>query len=85
MTSSPGKSCSQHECVTFSCLSICRKNWESESGKKGDLFDVESMVGTGAGTDYEVLLTDAKKSLWDTFFAPKVPPRISTSAWALSS
>ena len=35
---------------------VCRKYWEEESGKKGDRLDVESMIGTGAGTEHEMLL-----------------------------
>ena len=47
---------------------VGRKYWESESGKRGDSFTVEAMIGTGAGTEYEVLIQDAK-DLWDAFFS----------------
>jgi hypothetical protein len=48
-----------------------RKHWESESGKMGDHFDVESMIGSGAGSSYEMLVGEAK-DLWDALLAPKV-------------
>lgn len=47
---------------------VGRKYWESESGKRGDSFTVEAMIGMGAGTEYEVLIQDAK-DLWDAFFS----------------
>ena len=47
---------------------VGRKYWESESGKRGDSFNVEAMIGMGAGTEYEVLIQDAK-DLWDAFFS----------------
>jgi hypothetical protein len=37
----------------------------------GEKFDVESMIGSGAGTNYETLVADAKDK-WDVLLAPKV-------------
>ena len=51
-------------------LSVCcgvRKHWEDESGKKGDRFTVENMVGTGPGTDHEMLIKRATV-VYDTLF-----------------
>ena len=48
------------------CFAV-RKHWEDESGKKGDRFTVESMIGTGPGTDHDLLLKRATV-LYDTLF-----------------
>ena len=49
-----------------------RKYWEEESGKKGDRFSVEDMVGTHAGSDHEMLV---KRSIvmYDTLFGNSKP------------
>ncbi len=47
---------------------LVRKYWEEESGKKGDKFDVEGMVGTHWGTEHEMLLKRAHV-LYDMLFA----------------
>ena len=53
---------------------VTRKYWEEESGKKGDRFDVESMVGTGHGSEHEMLLKRAQV-LYDTLFWKTGAPR----------
>ena len=37
----------------------------------GEKFDVESMIGSGTGSNYETLVADAKDK-WDVLLAPKV-------------
>ena len=61
-------------------LSVCfdvRKHWEDESGKKGDRFTVENMVGTGPGTDHEMLIKRATV-VYDTLFWK---PKGQTEVW----
>ena len=48
-------------------LVLCRKHWEAESGKKGDAFVVQSMIGTGEGTDH-LWLKEQALVLYDTLF-----------------
>ena len=55
--------------VLRSCFG--RKYWESESGKMGEKVDVESMIDSGVGSNYETLVADAKDK-WDVLLAPKV-------------
>jgi hypothetical protein len=45
----------------------------------GEKFDVESMKGSGAGSNYETLVADAKDK-WDVSLAPKVGLVDSTQA-----
>ena len=52
--------------VLINCLDV-RKHWEDDSGKKGDRFTVESMIGTGPGTDHDMLLKRATV-VYDTLF-----------------
>ena len=46
---------------------VTRKYWEEESGKKGNKFEVESMVSAGPGSEHEILLKKAQ-ALYDTLF-----------------
>ena len=52
--------------VPIACLDV-RKHWQAESGKKGDRFTVENVIGTGPGTDHDMLLKRAT-ILYDTLF-----------------
>ncbi len=64
---------------------VCRKYWEEESGKKGDRLDVESMIGTGAGTEHEMLLKRAKVLYGTLFGATKEVARWLLALARLSS
>lgn len=55
----------------------CRKYWEEESGKKGDSFDVESVIGHGAE---HAMLRERAEVLYDTLFGA---PRVEVARWWL--
>ena len=41
-------------CMALLCDCVRGQYWEEESGKKGDRFRVESMIGTGAAMEHEM-------------------------------
>jgi hypothetical protein len=50
-----------------------RKYWEEESGKKGDRFDVEKMIGAGPGTEHAMLLKRAEVLFGTLFWRAQAP------------
>lgn len=50
------------------CVCHCaRKYWEAESGKKGDRFDVEAMIGASGSAHHEMMLSRAV-NLYESLF-----------------
>ena len=54
-------------------MCVRRKHWASESGKKGDRFDVEAKIGMGPEAEHEMLLSRAQ-TLYEQLF-PKQDQR----------